>query len=109
MQQQNEGLGISPTNATQADNSESLSEQTTVTAIANTPFHTVGNEKSGYGVTFGKYILTTPAATPEEAEAKLSTNFWEILIGLISIVPDILKEVYGTITGTEPPTNTLEK
>nr|WAE43682.1 MAG: hypothetical protein [Microviridae sp.] len=65
--------------------------------IPNTPFMVVGNETDGYMVAISNRGLTPLYKTPEEAKAHLSTNFWQVILNLLIIAPDLIKEILGAL------------
>ena len=53
-------------------------------AIEGTPFHVTGSDEQGYILTVGKYRVTEPTTTIEEAIAKLDNDTWLIVSRLIA-------------------------
>lgn len=54
--------------------------------IEKTPFHIIGDEEKGYFIALGKYRVTEPTKTPEEAIQKLDIEKWNILVDVITII-----------------------
>lgn len=52
--------------------------------IAGTPFYVTGSSEQGYILTVGKYRVTEPVDTIEEAISKLDTEIWLIISRLVS-------------------------
>lgn len=61
--------------------------------IKGTPFTLTGNDETGYFLVLGKYRLTEPERTPEEAVEKLDTETWEIVSRLCAAYIDFEKRL----------------
>lgn len=72
-------------NAEENQNRENLnSELIERTEIAGTPFYLVGNEEHGYIITMGKFKLTQNKPTKEEAMNLLTTDYWNIILRMVT-------------------------
>lgn len=61
--------------------------------IKGTPFTLSGNEEIGYFLSIGKYRITEPTYTPQEAIEKLDTETWEIVSRLCAAYIDFEKRL----------------
>lgn len=55
-------------------------------AVNGTPFYIVGDDKSGYAVTWGHYRLGQLRESPENAEEDIYNDMWHIITNLIIAV-----------------------
>lgn len=60
--------------------------------IDKTPLHIMGNEKTGYAISFGKYRLGELRESKEVAELDLIEEFWNIAARMCGVIADITIE-----------------
>lgn len=58
--------------------------------VPNTPFEIVGNEETGYFLALGRYKLSQPTPTIDEAYAKLIDEQWNIILNLVTLTHEVI-------------------
>lgn len=61
--------------------------------IDNTPYEIIGNKDNGYIIALGKYKLTEPRKTIEEAKEQLEIEKWNIIIRTIITINNEMKKM----------------
>jgi len=61
--------------------------------LKNTPFELVGNQETGYFIALGRFRITEPAPTKEEAKLKLSEERWNIITQMITTLTDAMIKI----------------
>lgn len=73
-------------------NKENSSEILKREPIEGTPFTVTGNDEQGFAISFGKYRLGEIRETPQEAEADLIDEMWNIAARMAGVICDITLE-----------------
>lgn len=67
-------------------NKETSSQIVERIEVNETPFIIIGNEESGYFVTWGKFKITKKYNTKEEAKEKIYERDYELLMNISSLI-----------------------
>lgn len=76
-----------------SNSSDLNSEMVTANQIEDTPFSIVGSQAKGYFIAFGKYRVSEPQETEEEALNHFNGKPWNILINTITAIINLNKEL----------------
>lgn len=69
--------------------------------LDDTPFYVIGNEEQGYFLAFGKFRLTEPRETIDEAKNMLYDKMWDIILKLVLCSHELVVENLHELAGKE--------